>query len=118
MISNVTIGVTDPRDGDQNSYPNKGKIAINFVEFEKRHGKSTSDYLAKLQGLNWDLPGVEITVYKEQAGPPHAKPITGEITGDDFNELTKNAENVKKFINDAKVEGVDNLKSDFVSNKP
>src|SRR5207342_1171058 len=46
MISNVTIGVTDPRDGDQNSYPNKGKIAISFVKFEARLGKSTSDYLA------------------------------------------------------------------------
>lgn len=118
MISNVTIGVTDPRDGDQNSYPNKGKIAINFVEFEKRHGKSTTDYLTKLQAMKWDLPGVEITVNKEQAGPPQAKPITVEISGDDFDALTKNAEGVKKFIDQAKVDGVDNLKSDFVSNKP
>lgn len=118
MISNVTIGVTDPRDGDQNSYPNKGKIAINFVEFEKRHGKSTTDYLTKLQSLNWDLPGVEITVNKEQAGPPQAKPITIEIAGDDFDALTKNAEDVRKFIVNSKIEGVDNIKSDFVSNKP
>jgi multidrug efflux pump len=118
MISNVTIGVTDPRDGDQNSYPNKGKIAIAFVEFEKRHGKSTSDYLAKLQALSWDLPGVEITVNKEQAGPPQAKPITIEIAGDDFKALTKNAEEVKKFIDNSKIDGVDNIKSDFVSNKP
>jgi multidrug efflux pump subunit AcrB len=118
MISNVTIGVTDPRDGDQNSYPNKGKIAINFVEFEKRHGKSTSDYLKKLQELKWDLPGVEITVNKEQAGPPQAKPITVEISGDDFNDLVTNAEEFKKFIDKAKIDGVDNIKSDFVSNKP
>lgn len=118
MISNVTIGVTDPRDGDQNSYPNKGKIAINFVEFEERHGKSTSEYLAKLQTLKWNLPGVEITVNKEQAGPPQAKPITIEIIGDDFNALTKNAENVKRFLDKAKIDGIDNLKSDFVSNKP
>jgi multidrug efflux pump len=118
MISNVTIGVTDPRDGDQNSYPNKGKIAINFVEFEERHGKSTSDYLTKLQALNWELPGVEITVNKEQNGPPQAKPITVEISGDDFDALTKNAENVRKFIVNSKIEGVDNIKSDFVSNKP
>ncbi len=118
MISNVTIGVTDPRDGDQNSYPNKGKIAINFVEFEKRHGKSTTDYLTKLQAMDWDLPGVEITVNKEQAGPPQAKPITIEISGDDFMALTKNADNVRKFLVDSKIEGVDNLKSDFVNNKP
>jgi len=29
MISNITIGVTDPRDGDQNSYPNKGNVMVN-----------------------------------------------------------------------------------------
>jgi multidrug efflux pump len=118
MISNVTIGVTDPRDGDQNSYPNKGKIAINFVDFEKREGKSTTEYLRKLQTLEWALPGVEITVNKEQNGPPQAKPITVEITGDDFDALISNADKVKKFIDKAKVAGVDNLKSDFVSNKP
>ncbi len=118
MISNVTIGVTDPRDGDQNSYPNKGKIAINFVDFEKRHGKSTGEYLAKLQALDWKLPGVEITVNKEQNGPPQAKPVTVEIVGDDFVKLRKTAEDVQKFITNAKIAGVDNLKSDFVSNKP
>ncbi|MGZ4038189.1 MAG: efflux RND transporter permease subunit, partial [Bacteroidia bacterium] len=118
LISNVTIGVTDPRDGDQNSYPNRGKIAINFVEFEKRHGESTSDYLAKLQALKWDIPGAEITVNKEQAGPPQAKPISIEIKGDDFADLVRNADELRKFLNAAKIGGVDNLKSDFVSNKP
>jgi len=118
MISNVTIGVTDPQDGDQNPYPNRGKIAINFVEFEHRHGKSTTEYLTKLQALNWELPGAEITVNKEQAGPPQAKPITVEISGDDFDELVKNADDFERFIENAKIDGVDNLKSDFVSNKP
>ena len=118
MISNVTIGVTDPRDGDQNAYPNKGKIAINFVEFEKRHGASTAEYLKKLQALKWDLPGVEITVNQEQAGPPQAKPITIEITGDNFDELVENSTRVKNYLVAKKIDGMDILKSDFVSNKP
>jgi multidrug efflux pump len=118
MISNVTIGVTDPAEADYNSYPNRGKIAIAFVHFEERHGKSTSEYLRKLQSLKWDIPGAEITVNKEQAGPPQAKPISIEITGDDFDELVDNAEAVRNFVNKAGVEGVNNLKSDFVSNKP
>jgi multidrug efflux pump len=118
MISNVTIGVTDPADGDQNSYPNKGKIAINFVKFEQRKGESTSEYLGKLQSLKWDLPGAEINVNKEQNGPPQAKPISIEISGDNFEELVTTAAELKKFLNEANVEGVDNLKSDFVSNKP
>ena len=118
MISNVTIGVTDPADGDQNSYPNKGKIAINFVKFKERNGASTSEYLSKLQALKWDLPGAEINVNKEQNGPPQAKPISIEISGDDFESLVTTAGELKKFLNKANVEGVDNLKSDFVSNKP
>lgn len=118
MISNVTIGVTDPRDGDQNSYPNKGKIAINFVGFEEREGKSTAEYLEKLQALKWDLPGADITVSKEQDGPPQAKPITIEITGDVFEDLVQNAEGVRTFINKSNIAGIEKLKSDFVSNKP
>ncbi|HWY37784.1 MAG TPA: efflux RND transporter permease subunit [Bacteroidia bacterium] len=118
IITNVTIGVTDPRDNDQNSYPNRGKIAINFVEFEKRHGVSTQEFLKKLQNLKWDIPGAEITVNKEQAGPPVSKPINIEVSGDDFTELVNNASNFKKFIDSNKVDGVADLKSDFESNKP
>jgi multidrug efflux pump subunit AcrB len=118
VITNVTIGTTDPRDGDQNSYPNRGKVAVNFVEFEKRHGASTSDYLEKLQALKWDLPGAEITVNKEQSGPPTAKPINIEVTGDDFTDLVDNASQLKKFLDSSKVEGVESLKSDFENNKP
>jgi multidrug efflux pump subunit AcrB len=118
MITNVTIGVTDPADGDQNAYPNKGKIAISFVKFEEREGESTTKYLQGLQALNWDIPGADIVVNKEQSGPPTPKPISIEIIGEDFKELTKNSDDLRKFITDAKIPGVVSLKSDFVNNKP
>ncbi|MBS1636562.1 MAG: efflux RND transporter permease subunit [Bacteroidetes bacterium] len=118
IITNVTIGTTDPRDADQNSYPNRGKIAINFVEFEKRHGESTGKFLEQLQAMDWGIPGAEITVNKEQNGPPTAKPISIEVSGDDFNDLVDNASALEKYIEAAKVEGVADLKSDFESNKP
>lgn len=118
IITNVTIGTTDPRDADQNSYPNRGKIAINFVEFEKRHGVSTSEFLSKLQSLKWEIPGAEITVNKEQNGPPTAKPVNIEVSGDDFDDLVSNAAMLKRFLDSSKVDGVDNIKSDFESNKP
>ncbi len=118
IITNVTIGVTDPRDGDQNSYPNRGKIAINFVEFDKRKGVSTQAFLEKLQNIKWEIPAAEISVNKEQAGPPVSKPINIEVTGDDFTELVSNASRLNKFIDSVKVEGVADIKSDFESNKP
>ncbi len=118
MISNVTIGVTDPQDGDQNAYPNKGKIAIAFVEFSKRDGESTTKYLQKLQSLKWDIPAAEIVVNKEKSGPPTPKPVSIEIIGEDFDELVNNSNRLKNFLTNAKIDGIDNLKSDFVSNKP
>ena len=118
IITNVTKGTTDPQDQDQNNYPNRGKIAISFVGFEARHGESTMDYLTALQKLNWGIPGAEISVSKEQAGPPVSKPINIEVRGDNFDDLVKNAIHLKRFLDEQKITGVENLKSDFESNKP
>jgi multidrug efflux pump subunit AcrB len=118
LITNVTIGVTDPQDEDQSSYSNRGKIAINFVEFAERNGQSTMKYLEELQATKWDIAGAEITANKEQAGPPVSKPINIEIKGDKFEELVENAQNLKRFLQEADVPGVAELKSDFVDNKP
>ncbi|MES2287139.1 MAG: efflux RND transporter permease subunit [Bacteroidota bacterium] len=118
IITNVTKQTTDPQDQDQSDYPNRGKVAISFVGFEAREGKSTTDYLLALQNLNWNIPGVDITVSKEQAGPPVSKPVNIEIRGDDFEQLVNNANRLKRFLDNQKIAGVANLKSDFESNKP
>ncbi|MCX8079961.1 MAG: efflux RND transporter permease subunit [Bacteroidia bacterium] len=118
MITNVTIGVTDPADEDQNSYPNRGKIAINFVNFSERKGPPTSEYLIKLQNLNWNIPGAEITVNKEQAGPPVSKPIVIEVSGNKFERIIEESKRIKKFIEGSGIEGIVELKSDFTDNKP
>ena len=118
IITNVAKQTTDPQDQDQSNYPNRGKISISFVDFEKRDGKSTMDYLSALQNFNWNIPGAEITVSKEQSGPPVSKPINIEIRGDDFDELVANSIRLKRFIDEQKIAGIANLKSDFESNKP
>ncbi len=118
IITNVTRGITDPQDQDQSEHANRGKIAISFVQFAKRNGESTAKYLSTLQNLEWNIPGADITVEKEQAGPPVPKPINIEVKGDDFDELVNNANRLKRFIEEAKIEGVANLKSDFENNKP
>ena len=118
MITNVTIGVTDPQDEDQNSYSNRGKIAINFVEFSERNGESTMKYLKEIQATKWNIAGAEITANKEQAGPPVGKPINIEIKGDKFEELVENGRKLKEFLEDSEVPGVADLKTDFVDNKP
>lgn len=118
IITNVTKQTTDPQDQDQSDYPNRGKVAISFVTFEAREGKSTTEYLLALQNLKWNIPGVDITVSKEQAGPPVSKPVNIEIRGDNFDQIVNNANRLKRFLDNQKIAGVANLKSDFESNKP
>ncbi|MEW6772815.1 MAG: efflux RND transporter permease subunit [Bacteroidota bacterium] len=118
VITNVAIAVTDPRDDDQNNYPNKAKISINFVEYGKRNGISTSMYLEKLQNIKWNIPGARIVVSKEQMGPPLPKPIVIEIQGDDFKEIKYYADLIKKKIDDLHNPGIVELKSDFIDTKP
>jgi multidrug efflux pump subunit AcrB len=118
VITNVTKGTTDPADQDQSDYPNRGKIAISFVDFKDRDGQSTSEYLAKLQTLDWNIPGAEINVSKEQAGPPVSKPINIEVRGDNFDELVNNSIRLKRYLDQQKIQGVENLKSDFETIKP
>ncbi|MBL0331048.1 MAG: efflux RND transporter permease subunit [Bacteroidetes bacterium] len=118
IITNVTKQTTDPQDQDQSDYPNRGKIAISFVDFKDRDGQSTSKYLEELQKMNWNIPGAEISVSKEQAGPPVSKPINIEITGDNFDELVSNSIQLKRFLDKRKIEGVVNIKSDFETIKP
>jgi multidrug efflux pump subunit AcrB len=118
IISNVTIGVTDPQSEDQGQYPNMGKVTVAFAEFGKRTGPSTAIYLDKIRDAVKGIPGAEITVAQEQAGPPTAKPISIEITGNNLDSLVKVSENLKQYLESKQIAGVEELKSDFQNNKP
>lgn len=118
IISNVTVGVTDPQDEDQGKYTNKGKVSVAFVEFGKRNGVNTAEYLDKIRESVKGIPGAEITVTKEQSGPPTAKPISIEITGDNLDSLVATSVRLKKYLDSKNIAGVEELKSDFQNNKP
>lgn len=118
VISNVTVGVTDPQDEDQGNYPNRGKVAVAFVQYGQRDGVNTSIYLDKIREAVKGIPGAEISVTQEQSGPPTAKPISIEITGDNLDTLYNTSVRLKKYLEKKNIAGVEELKSDFQSNKP
>ncbi|MEJ5993280.1 efflux RND transporter permease subunit [Pedobacter sp. Du54] len=118
IISNVTKGVTDPQDEDQGEYPNRGKVTVSFVEFGKRNGVNTSEYLGKIRASLQNIPGAEISVAQEQGGPPTAKPISIEITGDNLDSIVNTSERLQKYLVSKQIAGVEELKSDFQNNKP
>jgi multidrug efflux pump len=118
IISNVSVGVTDPTDEDQGTYYNKGKITVAFVEFAKRNGKDTKAILNRIRATVQGVPGAKISVAQENSGPPVQKDISLEITGDNLDTLVKTADRMKKFIDQQKIAGIEGLVADVENVKP
>jgi multidrug efflux pump subunit AcrB len=118
VISNVGLGAGDPRQFDNSVKPHLGKVTVAFVEFSRRGGKSTVEYLDKIREEVKGIPGAEIVVEQEQGGPPTGKPITIEVMGDDFEELAKTSRDLKRYLDSLQIPGVEELKSDLQDNNP
>jgi multidrug efflux pump len=118
VIANVGVGVTDPQDEDQGYYPNKSKVQVAFIPYGERDGKSTLQYLDKLRDAVKGIAGAEITVTQEQGGPPVGKPVSIEITGDNIEELIATSKQVKTFLDNKRIPGIEELRSDLQDNKP
>ncbi|PHX92089.1 MAG: copper transporter [Flavobacteriales bacterium] len=118
VISNVAVGATDPQSGDRTIAGNKGKITVAFVNFEQRNGQSTSALLKKIRVGIGTIAGAEIVIEQESNGPPVGKAINIEIRGDEFEDLVTTASQLKKYLDNKHIAGIEELKSDFVSSKP
>lgn len=117
VITNVTVGANESNE-DRAPYTNKAKVGVGFVEFAKRNGESTAKYLEDIRAAVQGIPGVEISVDQEQNGPPVAKPINIEISGENFEDLIQASVDLKNFLDAAHIPGVEELKSDLQRNKP
>ncbi len=118
IISNVAIGASEDPFGGSNAQPHLGKVTVAFVDFAKRDGQSTKVYLDKIRAAVKGVKGAEISVNQEQGGPPTGKPISIEISADDFEILVATANSAKRYLDSLQVPGVEELKSDFESSKP
>jgi multidrug efflux pump len=119
VISNVAIGASEnPFEAGGNASPHLGKVSVAFVKFADREGQSTKEFLGKIREAVKGIRGAEISVDQEQGGPPTGKPVNIDIAADQFDLLVKTADDVKRYLNSKQVAGVEELKSDFQSNKP
>jgi multidrug efflux pump subunit AcrB len=118
IISNVAVGAGDPMRGDRSNRAELGRIQVNFVEFEKRHGKSTEPYLESLRQELKGVPGAEISIDQESSGPPTEPPVNIEIQGEDFDALVKTAVGLKNYLDAANIPGINVLKMDVDLQNP
>ncbi len=118
IISNVAVGAAEDQFAGTNAQPHLGKVSVAFVTFAERDGQSTSEYLDKIREAVKGVKGAEISVNQEANGPPTGKPINIEIAAENFDLLVSTANNIKRYLDSLSVPGVEELKSDFQSDKP
>ena len=118
VISNVAIGASDPMSGDRSTRPELGRIQVSFVEFEKRHGHSSAPYLDSIRSAMKGIPGAAISVAQQASGPPTESPINIEVSSEDFDHLTKTAVDLKNYLDNLQMPGVEELKLDVDLTNP
>ena len=118
VISNVAIGANDPNSGDRSTHPELGRVQVSFVEYEKRHGKSTAPYLDSVRAAMRGIPGATISVDQESSGPPTDPPINIEVASDNFDNLTKTGSALKNYLDSLQIPGIEELKMDVDLTNP
>jgi multidrug efflux pump subunit AcrB len=118
VISNVAIGANDPTSGDQSNHPERGRIQVSFVEYSERNGIATQPYLDSIRKVLKGIPGAQISVDKENNGPPTDPPVNIEIASDDFDDLIKASTSLKNYLDSIQVPGVEELKMDVDLTNP
>ena len=118
VITNIAVGAADPMSGDRSTRSELGRIQVSFVEFEKRHGKSSAPYLDSIRAAMKGIPGAEISVDKEAAGPPTEPPINIEVASENIDDLIKTAVNLKNYLDSIQTPGVEELKMNIDLKNP
>jgi len=122
VIAQVGEGTSDPAQGIvMGNTPHKGRVTINFSEFKHRKDYSTSNIMDKVsKGLKNKFPAdVQITVDKNNEGPPTAPPINLEVSGEvEYDLLIEEAEKYRLFLDRKNVTGVEKLKLNVETGKP
>lgn len=118
VISNVAVGASDPSSGDRSTRTERGRIQVSFVEYEKRHGVSTSPYLDSIRTVVKGIPGAELSVTQEKKGPPTDPPVNIEVKSEDFDAMIRTSVNLKNYLDSINVPGVEELKMDVDLTNP
>jgi multidrug efflux pump len=119
VIAQVGEGTSDPNQGPSMAKtPNKAKITVAFVEFNKRRGVNSQDALDMIRESVRGYPGVQVVVSKDQQGPPTGAPLNIEIEGDDYMQLVALSKDVLRYIESSGIAGIEELKLDVEEGKP
>ncbi|MBS9767802.1 MAG: efflux RND transporter permease subunit, partial [Flavobacteriaceae bacterium] len=92
-------------------------VSVLFREYKYRKGVKSSAILTEIREKVKGYAGVNIIVEKNQSGPPVGYPISLEIKGEDYKKLLKTALNIRNFIKETAIPGIEELNINITQNK-
>lgn len=119
-ISQVGKGSGNPQTegGNQSDMPHRGKITLSMRDFQERRGVKSSTVMSEVRDAVKGFPGVSVVVEKDAAGPPTGSPINIEISGDDYDTMLVEAQDLRAHIEELGISGIEELKIDVNKSKP
>ena len=81
-------------------------------------GLDTEKIMEEIREKIGNFPGVSITIGKDSRGPPVGTAIHLEISGSDYSKLIDLVEEVKNYINESSISGIEKLTYDLSTRKP
>jgi multidrug efflux pump len=95
--------------------PNKGTIAVNFYEKANRE-QSSFKTMEEVRSTITELSGAELSLAKQQMGPPVGAAVSIEISGEEYPELAEISRKIQENIKD--VPGLVDMKDDYNAGRP
>ena len=93
ILTNVGVG-GDVIFGGGAASPERSRITLSMVDYAAR-AEPSSQTLRRLRDELQGIPGVETSITKDQNGPPTGAPVNIEISGDDFGQIVRIAQEIK-----------------------
>ena len=116
VVANVGGGAGgDPLGRSGGGGANQSDVTIEFLDRADRR-IPISRIVDRLREDLSGVPGAEICVEKAEEGPPTGKPISIEISGEDFETLGRLAGETRERLKT--IDGVVDVKDNFVMGKP
>lgn len=112
----ASVGTSDDMfDFGGQGTSNKGKIAVNFHEQDKRDQNSFVT-MEEIRTATLGIAGADIRLSKQQMGPPVGDPVSIEIAGEDYRQLAALSKAIREKIKD--VPGLVDLKDNYNTGRP
>ncbi len=119
VLTQIGENTGDPNAGPAfGASPQSARLTVTFVPSDQRGKLSSKEAMEDIRNAVRGVPGVQIVVDQNANGPPQAKPINIEISGEQVNTLASISEDMIAFLNRSGVAGVEELKADVKIGKP